>query len=407
MSNQNSQPNMIGCKTFKLFEEEIREFLTIMGFKNCFEAYQFIDKVTKNAYMHHKRMLETFNPISENIVNAMLPQHNRSELKKQIPKLLYKIHKKVDPTLKENVALIANFYFAIYILYANFIVLTELTGVSKLFDKQEMLTRLMYMFYVKRFLSTLRSSGKMYINKDILLKVIQTFKTSHLFRRYRSIHDAIYAESLHFANKLIEKVYNEKNLKTIHTIWSSRIQPKAYTYATQLRTRYIEATTKARTSVIDYDIEEKQIINKFEDTIQAFILEKEPIEDIINYVLLFTKKQVSYDTLYETIERLHKLNKSEIENMLKSFIKHTEIKDIYISENIYNILKNKSRVLYFPDNIIEEKNISLQTITNLKIAIYLYLLAYISKDAIFHSYHSLQKDDKEKIDTDMDLMGLW
>lgn len=400
---------MIGCKTFKIFEEEIREFLSIMEFKNCFEAYQFIDKVTKNAYTHHKRMLETFNPISENIVNTMLPQHNRSELKKQIPKLLYKIHKKVDPTLKENVALVANFYFAIYMMYANFIILTELTGIDKLFDKQEILTRLIYMFYVKRFLSTLRSSGKMYINKDILLKVIQTFKTSHLFRRYRSIHDAIYAESFHFANKFIEKVYKEKNLKTIHTIWSSRIQPKAYTYATQLRTRYIEATTKARTSVIDYDIDEKQIIDKFEDTIQAFILEKEPIEDIINYVLLFTKKQVSYETLYETIEKLHNLNKAEIENMLKSFIKHTELKDIYISENIYNILKTKSRVLYFPDSIIDTKNVSMQTVTNLKIATYLYLLAYISKEVIYYIHSNTHKDkqNKDKLETDNDFTGLW
>lgn len=406
MSSQTSQPNMIGCKTFKMFEDEIREFLAIMGFKNCFEAYQFIDRVVKTAYIHHKRMLEMFNPISENIVNAMLPQHNRAELKKQIPKLLYKIHKKVDPTLKENVALVANFYFAIYILYADFIVLTELTGVEKLYDKQEILTRLIYMFYVKKFLSTLRSSGRMYINKDVLLKVIQTFKTSHLFRRYRSIHDAIYAEALHFANKLIEKIYIEKKPKILHTIWSSRIQPKAYTYATQLRTKYIEATMKARTSVVDYDIEEKQILSKYEDTLQAFVLEKEPIHEIIEYVLQFTKKQVSYNTLYEAIKKLHSLNKTEIENMLKSFIKHTEIKDIYISENVYNVLKNKSRVLYFPDNIIDSKNVSLQTITNIKVATYLYLLAYISKDMIYyaHTDDSIKQDKKL---TDDEYLGLW
>lgn len=407
MSSQTSQPNMIGCKTFKMFEDEIREFLSIMGFKNCFEAYQFIDKVTKTAYIHHKRMLETFNPISENIVNAMLPQHNRSELKKLIPKLLYRIHKKVDPTLKENVALVANFYFAIYILYADFIVLTELTGVDKLYDKQEILTRLIYMFYVKKFLSTLRSSGRMYINKDVLLKVIQTFKTSHLFRRYRSIHDAIYAESMHFANKLIEKIYVEKKPKTLHTIWSSRIQPKAYTYATQLRTKYIEATTKARTSVVDYDIEEKQILNKFEDTIQAFILEKEPIHEIIEYVLHFTKKQISYSTLYNAVKNLHSLNKTEIENMLKSFIKHTEIKDIYISENVYNVLKNKSRLLYFPNNIIDTKSISLQTVTNIKVAVYLYLLAYISKDMIHYTRIDTDHSQDKKISADDDYLGLW
>lgn len=411
MSTKDSQTNMIGCKTFKIFEEEIREFLSLMGFKNCFEAYQFIDKISRSAYVHHKRMLETFNPISENIINAMLPQHNRPELKKQIPKLLYRIHKKVDPTLKESVALVANFYFAIYIIYADFILLTDVTGVDKLFDKQEMLTRLIYMFYTKKFLSTLRSSGKMYINKDTLLKIIQTFKTSHLFRRYRSIHDAIYAESLHFTNKFIEKIYNEKNIKSLHTIWSSRIQPKAYTYATQLRTRYIEATTKARTSVVDYDIEEKQIINKFEDTLQSFILEKEPIDDLINYILHFTKKQVSYDTLYITFKNMHNLNKSELENMLKSFIKYTNIKDIYISENVYNILKNKSRVLYLPENIIDTKNVSAQTITNLKIAIYLYLLAYINKDMLHYMQINARDKhdiDKSEISSDDDSpVGLW
>lgn len=376
------------CYTIRGFEENIKEFLELFDFKDCDEAYLFINNVTNKLYKQHQTILANYSIISDNILNNFVPKHRLEIIKKELGNWLYKTHKKVDPTLPKNVVLLINFYYGIYIAYTDFLLLTKTD--NEIINKQEIIAKLIYMFYVKKILSKLRGRTKTNINKDIMNRVILNLRASHNFRRFNNIHNALLNDSYNYAKKLFEKIYKEKKLKFLHTFWSSALHPKANKYGNELKDKYIKAVMAARTSFVDYDKEETTIIDKYNDYIHALILEREPIPELVDYVLYSIQKNVSKELLENTIRKIRELKKSDIENMLKELLKQLEINDLYISDDIKEKLKQKSRNLPFPIKL--DKEYSLQTISNLKIAIYLYIMAYISRAYLNDYKHEIQSD---------------
>lgn len=404
-----NKPSKLYCKTYKAFKDDIQEFLEIFGFKDCREAYEYINNRTLMAFKYYEKALHDYSIISDHIVNMMIPKESLNNVKQKLGKWVLKVHKKVDPTIpNQGVVLLINYYYSLYIAYTDFLVLTELEEPYNVYNKKEMIGRLVYMFYVKRFLTKLRGKTTTYINKDKMNRVIQSFRTSHNFRKFDTVHDAILNDSMYLATKLIEKVYNEKHFKYIHTFWSSTVQPKAVKYAITLKDRYIKAMLTAQTSRVDYDTNEKHILDKYHDAIHSFILEKEPIDEIVDYVLHATNRQVSKELLVRELKRVHNLNKKDIENMVKDIVQKLDLKALDITENIKKALREKTRILYYPINDELQKEVSLQTLSNLKYAVYLYLIVYLAKDSIsdIQTVNTINtseiKDSEDLID-----IGIW
>lgn len=120
----------------------------------------------------------------------------------------------------------------------------------------------------------------------------------------------------------------------MHTFWSSTLHPKINTYAVTLKDRYIKLALQSNVSQVDYNVEEKTKLDKYQHFIHTFILEKEPIEELVDFVLYAANKQVSKETFIKVLHRIHRLNKEEIEKMLLSLLEKLSLDHIEYSDII-------------------------------------------------------------------------
>ncbi len=294
---------------------------------------------------------------------------------KEIKALINQIDKKLDPSLtKTSLWFYANHYYGVITAHMLILMLNELT--YQKYEMQKMLADLVYIMSYKVFIGKFRANlATQYVNPAIITQAIKSsVRASHKFAQFNSLRDVLIALTTNMTLTFIQGFKANRNLKRIHNFFS-QIQSKFHAYANEIRTYYINynrniLVATADTSAIDKQDNIKQLVDYFKIN---------PIDEhLLTITLNAINSAVSRELLIECIKLLKQLQTGLLLQYFKQLLKYINLEYDYTA-NI-TLLKRNINKLPIPTEISQyllNKNYKLQTVTNMKLALAIYVTGYI------------------------------
>ena len=345
-------------------------------------------KELSNATMQLVKVIDkaaiNWNNIPENYYKVLFLKNNSfaEQFNKDIKPLINKIDKQLDKSLNQpSLWFYSNYYYGAISSHILILMLHKDTYYKT--DMQRLLVDLVYIMCYKVFIGKFKANlvNKYNVNPVVITQAIKTnVRASHKFAQYNTLQEVIYTIATNMTFSFIENFKKTEDLKKIHNFFS-QIQSRFQSYANEIRTYYIEYNRSMAVTASEITNQTNLNIEALKQKISFFKMDNID-ENLIDITLSAINNAISKDLLIECLNIMKKLKLFELVEYFKQLYSFIDLNlDLNGNIKLLQQKKNKLPIVKEVQDYLLQKNYKLQTISNTKYAIAIYVTGFLLHEA--------------------------
>ena len=369
----------MNCHVVSWADNKPYEVIQYYGFKSYEDYLHALHSVTNKIVVEVRSNIDSLDIIPvEKFRDLLFAKKNASTtvVQKELRQLCFDFHKIMDPTLGTYVYYMNRWHLASIVLHGNTVAVVDCPHLPTA-DRLSILRDLYFMFAAIMFIAQIRKSVT-YLNKS------QIEAARSMLPKSNALHPENYATISALFESIMERraqltLASVSDPKKLHNVWTGYIRTRTIAYANRLKDALIFITKEKKLQKTE--VIEKDYADYYMDTLTAFKLEPEPIDDLIEYALKILEHKISKETAVYYIKKTQQLSIQELKMLVNKIISICGFP--LDGSNINQINKLYSTTIHIP-RIREEvvSKYSLQTYSNISKVVIVYLFLYLSKTRI-------------------------